>query len=138
MDNNELMAKLMLGKDEIQYVDVEVNGEMLNIPIRPLTDGELNKLKIIEQRKINFQTEVSSDGKSTPVNTAKINTGEFLEGQHEAKYSAIAWSMSCDGITVSIEQVKCFPKGVPDKLFEKVIEISSLTKKDLTVVQSFQ
>ena len=62
-----------------------------------------------------------------------VDVGEFNEAQAEAMYTAI--SLSFD---LPVENIKNLPVGVPEVMFDKVIEISNLTETDLTSVKSFR
>lgn len=132
--DEDLITKLMLGKDDITKVTIDDNI----INLRPLTAGELAKLKRIEQQDIKFNTQIGIDGENVPLNTANVDTGLFLENQNHAKFQAIAWSMSCNGLTVTVDAVEKFRKEIPDLLFKEIIKISKLTEKDLTSVKNFQ
>lgn len=138
MTNADMIYKLMLGKDDFTEVIIVIEDEKIPINLRPLTAGELAQLKRMEQKSIKFHTSVGVDGKSDVSNSADIETDKFLEGQDKAKFQAVAWSMSCDGVTVTPEQVKEMKKEIPNLLFKHVIEVSCLTEKDLTSVKLFQ
>jgi hypothetical protein len=75
---------------------------------------------------------------SQNINDVDINTGEFTEAQAEAMYTAIALSLSVDGETVTSDDIKGMPTGVPELLFEKVILVSKLNDKDLTAIKQFR
>jgi hypothetical protein len=75
---------------------------------------------------------------SQNINDVDINTGEFTEAQAEAMYTAIALSLSVDGETVTSDDIKGMPAGVPELLFEKVILVSKLNDKDLTAIKQFR
>jgi hypothetical protein len=80
------------------------------------------------------------NGKRTSVqsNDVDINTGEFTEAQYEAMYNAIALSLSVDGETVTTNDIKGLPAGLPQIIFEQVIRISKLSDEDLTIIKSFR
>ena len=107
--------------------------------MRPLTSGELTKLQAIEKKPLIFKVEMQN-GKRTGIqsNDVDINTGEFAEAQSEAMYNAIALSLSVDGETIKPDDVKGMKAGLPEIIFEKVIEISNLSSEDLTMIKSFQ
>jgi hypothetical protein len=61
-----------------------------------------------------------------------------MEAQNEAMYNAIAWSLSVDGEDVHPDTIKVLPAGLPQILFEQVINISKLSDEDLTVIKQFR
>ena len=123
--------------ETISFPGLESAGkEKAEFQIRPLTSGELTQLQTLEKR--GFQVKVGmQNGKRQTVESnlsdVDINVGEFNEYQAEAMYTAIAWSLNVD-----VEEIKELPVGIPELLFEKVIEISSLSDKDLTAVKTFR
>lgn len=143
--NLEMLQKLTLGKEAIETVTIEFEGEKTDFTLRPLTSGELSKLQAIEKKNLNVKvalengkrkkTKVSED--DSKVQDVNINTGEFTESQAEAMYKAIAWSLSVDDEVIPVEMVKNMLPGMPELLFTEVIRISKLSESDLTSIQSF-
>jgi hypothetical protein len=140
MDNLEVLQKLTLGTDNVETVKIDFNGAEGEFHMRPLTDGELTQLQSIEKKplvvKVGMQNGVRQSVQSN-INDVDINTGEFTEAQSEAMYNAIAWSLSVDE-TVTVEDIKKLPAGLPGVLFEQVINISKLADSDLSVIKSFR
>lgn len=139
MKNIDTLKKLTLGKEDITEVIIEFEDEKYPLNMRPLTSGELTKLQAIEKKPLIFKVEMQN-GKRTGIqsNDVDINTGEFAEAQSEAMYNAIALSLSVDGETIKPDDVKGMKAGLPEIIFEKVIEISNLSSEDLTMIKSFQ
>lgn len=139
VNNLEAIKKLTLGVEDTQKVNLDFEGEEIELEMRPLTDGELTKLQSIEKRplvvKIGMQNGVRQ---SVHSNDVDINTGEFTEAQNEAMYTAIALSLSVNGETITTEEVKELKAGLPAILFKEVINISKLSDDDLTVIKSFR
>ena len=135
-NNNDILAKLTLGKDKTEDVVIEYEGEKTTITLRPLTSGELSKLQSIEKQPFHVKIGMTN-GKRTTTQTnmqdMDINTAEFTEAQNEAMYTAIAWSMN-----IKPEQVKEFYPGVPELIFEQIIRVSKLSDDDLTVIKQFR
>ena len=142
MSNLELLQKLSLGKDYVEHVTIQTDDDETTFEMRPLTDGELTKLRIIEKEPYSMKIGVGSDGKRKSVekNTADMNIGmgEFTEYQAKAMYTAVAWSLSVNGENVTIKDVQGLKKGIPSILFAEVIRISNLTEEDLTVIKQFR
>ena len=128
MNNNDIIEKLTLGKEQTETV--EIDG--VEIELRPLTSGELAKLQSLEKQGFKMKVGVNQKGHS-PSNDVDVNAGEFNKYQTEAMFKAVAWSMG-----VKEEQVKGFTVGVPEKIFSEVIRISNLSDGDLTSVKQFR
>ena len=139
MNNLETLQKLTLGTDNVTNVKINYNDIDYDFRMRPLTDGELTKIQSIEQKPLVVKVGMQN-GKRTSVhqNDVDINTGEFTEAQNEALYQAIALSLSVDGETVTSDDIKTLPAGLPGIIFEQVITISKLSDNDLTVIKSFR
>jgi hypothetical protein len=139
MKNTEILQKLTLGTDKVSDVKIVFEDEDYEFKIRPLTDGELTKLQAIEKKPLVVKVGMQG-GRRTSVQTndVDINTGEFMEAQNEAMYNAIAWSLSVDGEDVHPDTIKVLPAGLPQILFEQVINISKLSDEDLTVIKQFR
>ena len=139
MKNIDTLRRITLGTEDTETVKIKYNDEELEFTMRPLTDGELTKLQSLEKKplvvKIGMQNGIRQ---SVQTNDVDINTGEFTEAQNESMYTAIAWSLSVDDETVTPEDIKGLPTGLPQVLFEQVMNISKLTDEDLTVIKSFR
>ena len=131
MNNNEILEKLTLGKEQVETVKIDD----VDIELRPLTSGELSKLQAIEKKGFVMKIGVNQQGKRQTVNTndVDVNAGDFNEYQTEAMYKAIAWSMD-----INEETVRDFKVGLPEKIFKEVIRISQLSDNDLTVIKQFR
>ena len=135
MTNNDLLEKLTLGKDKIETVTINVNGEEEEIELRPLTAGELSKLQTIEKQGFILKIGMNK-GKRTSVSQESdmdVNAGEFTKYQNEALYKAVAWSMG-----LKVEQVENFLPGLPEQIFNEVVRISNLNDKDLSIIKNFR
>ena len=141
MSNVEVLEKLVAGTSAAKEVIVNFEDNDYPFKLRPLTDGELTKLKKIENGSLTFKVKIDDNGKRKgkpeTENQADINTGEYQEGQVRAKYTAIAYSLSVDDEVFPVEKVEDFPKGLPDILFKEVIKISGLEAGDLAVLKNF-
>ena len=143
MSNMEMLEKLSQGKNRIETVPIVKDGETVaEYQMRPLTSGEVSKLKIIENKPYKMKMQIDVQGKRQATKKEKVSDmdigmGDFTEVQTKTMYTAIAWSLSVDGETIPVEALDDLDKGVPELLFEKVIEISGLTDKDLKSVKSF-
>ena len=139
MTNIEMIQKLTLGTSNIETVKIDYQGEETEFKLRPLTSGELSQLQVIEKKpfvvKVGMQ---NGKRESTNVNDININTGEFTEAQNEAMYHAIALSLSVEEETITPEEIKTMPAGIPELLFEKVILVSKLSDDELTVIKQFR
>ena len=130
MNNNEIISKLTLGKDKIETV--KIND--VEIELRPLTSGELNKLQIIDKKGLTMKVGVNPTGKKqVHTNDIDVNASELTRYQNEAVYTAVAWSM---GIEPKI--VENFDVGIPEKIFMEVVRISNLSDTDLTAIKQFR
>jgi len=139
MANIDTLRRLTLGKEDTTEVIIEFEEEEYKFTMRPLTSGELTKLQSIEKKPLIFKVGMQN-GQRTSIqsNDVDINTGEFAEAQNEAMYNAIALSLSVDDETIKVEDIKGMKAGLPEILFQKVIEISNLSSEDLTIIKSFQ
>lgn len=136
MTNQEMLEKLMLGANDIQKVEITINEKTAEFDMRPLTSGELSQLQTIEKKGFNMKIGMQNGKRQTTqtnMNDMDVNVGEFTQYQIEAMYTAIGWSLE-----VPIDNIKQLPTGVPEALFEKVIEISNLSDSDLTAIKTFR
>ena len=138
MSNNfEMLQKLSSGTNHVE--EIEVNGVKLNI--RPLSDGELTKLQVIEKKPYTMNMKLNSKGKRGETKNTQdmdVGMGEFTSSQAKAMYTAVAWSLSIDNDTVSIDDVRNLDKGVPEVIFKEVVRISKLTESDLSAIKNFR
>jgi hypothetical protein len=141
MTNLDILQKLTLGIENVQTIEVELPTGKEEMKIRPLTDGELTKLRGLEQRPYKMKIKINREGKREAVerNNSDIDLGmgEFTEYQTKAMYTAVAWSLSIDE-TVEVSDIESLPKGIPELLFKEVIEISNLKDSDLTSIKQFR
>lgn len=156
IDNQSILEELISGEDAITKVEIQNKGNIKEICMKPLTDGELSRLKSMEKDPVNvninfkpgdtkrkgFREKLEkelkgSEDEANQEGSAKINSGEMSESQDATKYFAIAMSMSIDDNDVDPEFIKKLDAGVPDLLFEKVIEISNLNEDSLDTVKQF-
>lgn len=135
MNNQEMLEKLIDGTDSIEKVKVTVNGKEGEFEIRPLTSGELSKLRALEKKGFNMTIAVNGQGKRQGVQTndVDVNAGEFNEYQADAMYTAVSWSTDLEK-----ESLEKLPVGFPEALFAEVIRISNLSDSDLTTVKTFR
>ena len=141
MSNLEIISKLTEGTQNTQEVKIEKNENEGTFTMRPLTSGELAKIRALEKKGFMINVEVDPKGKrqkATPNTGVDVNAGEFDEHQTKAMYTAISLSLNTDGEKVPIEALEKLPVGFPEELFKKVIEISNLSDKDLTIIKKFR
>lgn len=143
MSNLETLQQIIIGNSERTEVTINHEGNEETFSFRKLTDGDLTKLRRIEYNSFKFKVNIDDEGKKKGKNKAsesqetEVDTGEFTEKQRMAIYTAIAWSLSSEEEEVPVSFVEQMPKGMPDLLYEKVIEVSGLGVGDLTSVKSF-
>ena len=141
--NLEMIQKLSLGKEDTEKVTLELeDGVKADFILRPLTSGEISKLKALEKKSVVVKIGMEAGKRtSTTVDNNQdinVNTGKFTEDQAETMYRAIALSLSVDDEIVTAKDVKNMRVGLPELLFREVIRISQLTEDDLTAIKSFQ
>ena len=139
MSNNfEMLQKLSSGKNHIE--EIKINGVKLNI--RPLSDGELTRLQVIEKKPYTMNMKLNSKGKRGETNTntqdMDVGMGEFTQSQSEAMYTAVAWSLSIDDDKFTVDDVRNLDKGVPELIFKEVVRISKLNESDLSAIKNFR
>lgn len=143
MSNMEMLEKLSQGKNRVETVPVFIDGEKVaEYEMRPLTSGEISKLKIIENKPYKMTMQIDAKGKrkgdaQEKLSDMDIGMGEFSEVQTKAMYTAIAWSLSVGDEKIPVKAIYDLDKGIPELLFEKVIELSGLTAADLKAVKLF-
>ena len=146
MSNLEMLQKLALGTKNTETVKItDDEGTDYDFTLRPLTDGELTSLQILEKKPYTMKIKVNRNGQPETVNREDdpesdmdVDMGDFTESQAKAMYTAIAWSLSIEGEKVPVQAIKDLGKGVPELLFNEVIRISKLTDKDLTAIKNFR
>ena len=132
MNNQNIIAKLTLGKDKTETVKIDD----VEIELKPLTSGQLSKLQSIEKKGFVMKIGMDKQGKRTGTQTLQdidVNAGEFNSFQTEALYKAVAWSMD-----IPEDEVENFDVGIPEKIFQEVIRISNISDDDLTVIKQFR
>lgn len=134
MSNEAILEKLTLGKDNIETV--KVND--VEIELRPLTSGEVSKLRKLDKKPFSMKMSMADNGKIRGVSketdsAMDIGMGEFTEAQVKVMYSAVAWSMDIDE-----SAVENFANGVPEEIFKHVVRISKLESTDLTLIKQFR
>lgn len=139
MSNNfEMLQKLSSGKNHIE--EIKINGVKLNI--RPLSDGELTKLQVIEKKPYTMNMKLNSKGKRGETNTntqdMDVGMGEFTQSQSDAMYTAVAWSLSIDDDKFTVDDVRNLDKGVPELIFKEVVRISKINESDLSAIKNFR
>lgn len=145
-NNDNIISKLLQGTDEIHEVTVNDGTEDLKIKLRPLSAGELTKIKSIEKEPYTMEIGVNTNGKRTSAKQIDNSTdtnmtvgmGEFTESQAKAVYTAVAWSMRVEDTNITPEIVENFKNGIPEQIFRHVMDISNLTEDDLTVIKQFR
>jgi len=142
MSNNEMLQKITLRKKNTETITLDYDGDEIEFTLRPLTSGELTRLQRIEKQGFKMKVGVSPAGKRQNVQSnmtdVDVNAGEFGELQNEAMYTAVAWSLSVEDETVTVDAIKELPAGLPELLYEQVINVSGLSDKDLTSVKNFR
>ena len=141
MSNLEMLQKLSLGTEDIESVIIDFEGEKAEFKIRPLTSGELSKLQAVEKKPLVVTVGMKNGKRETVksnISDVDINTGEFTEAQSEAMYQAIALSLSVDGEIIEVDDIKAMRTGLPELLFEEVINVSKLSDTDLTAIKTFR
>ena len=141
MSNLETISQILQESSERTEVTINYNGNEKKFKMKPLTDGELTKLKRIEYNSFKFKLTIDEEGnkkrQKQSEQETEVDTGEFTENQKNAMYTAIAWSLSTPEEEVPVSAVENMPKGMPNLLYEKVIEVSGLREGDLTTVKNF-
>lgn len=149
MSNMEMIEKLTLGTDDVETVTIELDdGTKQEAVLRPLTDGELTKLQVLEKKPYTMHMKMNRNGEKVPVdredmlksdedNEMDVSMGDFTESQAKALYTAVAWSLSVDE-NISVKSVEGMMKGVPELLFKEVIRISCLNESDLSAIKNFR
>ena len=136
-----MIAKLTLGTEDTRDVIIDWQGQETIWKMRPLTSGELSKLQVIEKKPFHIKVAMRNGKRQavqTNMNDIDINTAEFTEAQNEAMYWAVSLSLSCGDDNTSVEEIKGLPAGLPEALFTQVINVSSLSDDDLTMVKQFR
>lgn len=149
MSNMEMIEKLTLGTDDVETVTIELDdGTKQEAVLRPLTDGELTKLQVLEKKPYTMRMKMNRNGEKVPVdredmlksdedNEMDVSMGDFTESQAKSMYTAVAWSLSVDE-NIPVKSVEGMRKGVPELLFKEVIRISCLTESDLSAIKNFR
>jgi len=136
--NYDILEKLTQGTDNVTEVTINVDDENITVCLRPLSSGELTKLRKIEKKPFTMKMNMNSNGKVRDVKKEKssqtmdIGMADFTDSQAETMYTAVAWSMD-----IEVDAVKAFKGGVPEAIFEHVMRISNLPE-DLETVKQFR
>ncbi len=79
-----MLEKLMLGTDNVQTVEIEVNGNKAEFQVRPLSAGELTKLQVIEKKGFSVKVGMQNGKRQTVesnLSDIDVDVGEFNEAQ---------------------------------------------------------
>ena len=133
-----MIQKLTLGTSNIETINIDG----VEVRIRPLSAGELSKLQSIEKKGFTMKIGMNNKGKRTSVESNNtdmdINAGEFSQYQSEALFQGVAYGLSIEDEKVTVQDVEQLAAGVPERIFEEIIRISTLTDKDLSIIKSFR
>ena len=133
-----MIQKLTLGTSNIETINIDG----VEVRIRPLSAGELSKLQSIEKKGFTMKIGMNNKGKRTSVESNNtdmdINAGEFSQYQSEALFQGVAYGLSIEDEKVTVQDVEQLPAGVPERIFEEIIRISTLSDKDLSIIKSFR
>lgn len=142
MNNQEILSKLINGTGNT--VQFEFEGLEGPITLRPLTSGEVLILQKVEKKNQKFTIRMEKDargGKGKFRDKVKkevqkleneIDAEQLRESVALTKFKAV--SISAD---ISEEMVAGLPGSLVEAIFDKVVEISKLTKKDLDLLAEF-
>lgn len=89
----------------------------LAVIIRPITDVEYGRVQDVVLEGIDLQD----------VGNLKSVEG-IVEKERLAKYTAVAYALSCDGEEWTAEDVGKLPQGIPDQLYQEVGKISGFPR----------
>lgn len=143
MSNQEILDQLINGKDNTEQFEFE--GLSGPLTLRPLTTGEILELQKLEKKDQRYNISVEKDGKTSRKGFRDKTRKEVQKLQNEVdaeqlreniartKFRAI--SLSADIPEKTVEKL---PGYLPDLIFEKVVEISKLTEKDLDLIADFR
>lgn len=142
MNNQEILSKLINGTENT--VKFEFEGLDAPITLRPLTSGEILILQKVEKKNQKFTIRMEKDargGKGKFRDKVKkevqkleneIDAEQLRESVARTKFKAV--SISAD---ISEDMVEQLPSALVEAIFDKVVEISKLTKKDLDLLAEF-
>ena len=112
--NYDILEKLTQGTDNVTEVTINVDDENITVCLRPLSSGELTKLRKIEKKPFTMKMNMNSNGKVRDVKKEKssqtmdIGMADFTDSQAETMYTAVAWSMD-----IEVDAVKAFKAKGP-------------------------
>lgn len=143
MTNAEILNELINGKDNTQEFEFEGLGKPLRL--RPLTTGEILRLQKLEKKNQRYNISVEKDARKKRGERRKEIRDEVQKFENEidaeqlresvARTKFLAISLSADIPEAMVEEL---PSYLPDLIFEKVVDISKLTSKDLDLLADFR
>lgn len=124
LSNVELLAKLSIGKDLFKPFETEAG----TFSMRPLSNGEINEIAVLQLNSINVSAVGGIENSKPEDIKVDVNTEAVMLKRDEAKYTAIAYSLSDEKNKISYEHVKnmCVPQKVIDDMFNNVLERSNI------------
>lgn len=144
MSNQEIFEELLKGRDNRQEFAFE--GLSGPISLRPVTSGELVELQALEKEGMaatmrikNFGDPGSRAERRKKIKEqvqdleSKLDFGELRRAAARVKYRAISFSAE-----IPEDMVRELPAKLVDDIFEKVMEISSITEADLDMLNDFR
>ena len=109
---------VLRGVQHRESVGVPELGEGAFLVIRPLTDGEFAEV----QRVALVGLSISDTKHIDKIDESPVS--EVVDREQKAKYVAVAYGLNCGEEKWAAEDVARLPVGVPDKIFQRLGEIS--------------
>lgn len=124
-------ADLLKGIEDYEVVFIEkLNG---NVEVRPLSDGEWQKVKSLKTKGIKMSG--SAKQMQEEDGNLEIDVEQIQENSYESDCLAVSYSLKGNW---SVKDVKKLGPGVPKEIAEKVKEISGVTKETEDAVENFR
>lgn len=138
MSSEELIESLKLGKGKIYDIKLEYNGKTYDIPVRKLSNKEIQNVRRLEGKHMKFKGTIN-DRKANFKMHKLLSVSDLSEDTFEAAILAISLSMSVNNFNISKEQVEeLFTPRLIEEFYEEIKELNEFTQEDEEQMKNFR
>ena len=143
MDNETAVLEVLNGIQNTKEFTFDMEGQELRLELRPLREGELLKLQMIEngnqKGKVTIKKGMSREEIRDEVENQtqdmefNIKSSELIENVAYTKYKAIELSAGLSQKTINL-----LSRDVIDEIFDQIMDLSKITEDDLNTLKEFR
>ena len=143
MDNETAVLEVLNGIQNTKEFTFDMEGQELRLELRPLREGELLKLQMIEngnqKGKVTIKKGMSREEIRDEVENQtqdmefNIKPSELIENVAYTKYKAIELSAG-----LSQRTINKLSREIIDEIFDQIMDLSKITEDDLNTLKEFR